>query len=129
MKVYSHEIFRLITIPSANGLKNVVKGVNWRYQVTENAHYADHYLVTQLTEPDSEKFIGYDSLTDEQVYGWLEQNENIERLKSIVDQKLESKKNPSSVEKIIPWDKSVLYTGDEEYLMVNVAVNTTTRNA
>jgi hypothetical protein len=118
MKVYSHEIFRLITIPSANGLKNVVKGVNWRYQVTENAHYADHYLVTQLTEPDSEKFIGYDSLTDEQVYGWLEQNENIERLKSIVDQKLESKKNPSSVEKIIPWDKSVLYTGDEEYLMV-----------
>jgi hypothetical protein len=40
-------------------------------------------------------------------------------LKSIVDQKLsESKKNPSSVEKATPWDKSELYTGDEEYLMV-----------
>jgi len=118
MKVYSYEIFSLITAPSKNGLNDVVEGVNWRYQVTEDAHYADYYLVTQLREPDTESFIQYDSLTDEQVYSWLEQNEEINNLKSIVDAKLESKKSPSSLEKKTPWDKSVLYTGDEEYLMV-----------
>lgn len=118
MKVYTHEIFKLITIPSAKGLSNVVKGVNWRYQVTEDAHYADHYLVTSLTEPESETFIEYDQLTDDQVYLWIQKNEDMNKLKATVDQKLESKKNPSSVEKITPWDKSVMYTGDEEYLMV-----------
>ena len=118
MKVYSYEIFKLITIPSANGLNNIVEGVNWRYQVTDDAYYADYYLVTLLSEPDSENFIQYESLTDQQVYSWIEQNEDIDQLKIIVDQKLNEKKNPSSVEKATPWDKSELYTGDEEYLMV-----------
>jgi hypothetical protein len=118
MKVYSYEIFKLITIPSANGLNNIVEGVNWRYQVTDDAYYADYYLVTLLSEPDSESFIQYELLTDQQVYSWIEQNEDIDQLKIIVDQKLSEKKNPSSVEKATPWDKSELYTGDEEYLMV-----------
>jgi hypothetical protein len=71
----------LITIPSANGLNNIVEGVNWRYQVTDDAYYADHYLVTLLSEPDSESFIQYELLTDQQVYSWIEQNEDIDQLK------------------------------------------------
>lgn len=118
MKVYSYEIFKLITIPSANGLSNIVEGVNWRFQVTDDAYYADYYLVTSLSEPDSGNFTPYESLTDQQVYSWIEQNENIDQIKAIVDEKLSEKKNPSSVEKATPWDKSELYTGDEEYLMV-----------
>jgi hypothetical protein len=118
MPKYTYDIISLYTVPSKNGLDNVVSEVNWRYQVTDEAYYADWYLRTKLGEPDSETFVAYDQLTDEHIFSWIQSSVDIDAIKQEVDKRLEEKKNPKLLEKKVPWDKSVFYTGEEEYLMV-----------
>jgi hypothetical protein len=118
MVEYSHEIFRLYTAPSKNGLSNVVTGVNWRYQIKEDSYYADTYLVTNFLDPDPEKFIQYNGLTNEIVFTWIQDAEDFNQLKLNLQEKLTKVKNPEVIEKHVPWDQSSKYTGNEEYLLV-----------
>lgn len=115
---YKWEIFSLYTTPHENGMDNIVKKVNWRYQINEDSHYADIYLHTELSLPSPESFIVFDDLTDETVFSWIEQNENMEQLRENLQQKLNLAKNPTIVEKNIPWSYENRYTGEEEYLLV-----------
>lgn len=115
---YSYEILRLNVAPHQNGLDNVVVGVNWRYQITKDSNYADIYYTTQLQSPDSNAFIQYDTLSAETVFSWVEQVEDMEILQSQLQDKLNSIESPDKVEKLPPWDMTVKYTGEEEYLIV-----------
>lgn len=116
---YNYEILRLNVAPHKNELDNVVVSVNWRYQITEESEYADMYYLTNLTnDVDSNSFIEYDDLTDETVFSWVSQLVDIDSLQKQLQDKLEEVKVPSNVEKLPPWDMSVKYTGDEEYLIV-----------
>ena len=36
MANHTWEILSLYTIPSKNGLQNIVKKINWRFQITED---------------------------------------------------------------------------------------------
>lgn len=122
MANYSYEILRLNVAPHQNGLDNIVVGVNWRYQITEDSNYADIYYTTQLpssnVNADSDAFIQYDTLTDEIVFSWIQQSEDMEVLQTQLQDKLNSIKSPQEIEKLPPWDMSVKYTGKEEYLIV-----------
>jgi hypothetical protein len=120
MVEYSYEIFRLYTAPSKDGLTNVVTGANWRYQIQEDSHYADIYLVTNFSDPDSENFTQFEGLTDETVFSWIEDNENLEQIQLDLQEKLEKVKNPDVIEKLVPWtsEKTSKYTGEEDYLLV-----------
>lgn len=118
MAEYSWQILSLYTAPHENGLDNVVKKINWRYQIKEGSYYADLYLHTELTSPPQDSFIVYDNLTEETVFSWIESVENIEKLQNDLQEKLELVKSPIVIEKETPWNQESKYTGEEEYLIV-----------
>lgn len=115
---YTWEIFSLYTAPHENGLDNVVKQVNWRYQIKENSYYADIYKVTTLESPDLDSFVIFDNLDNETVFSWVSLTENMESLQNDLKEKLEKVKNPPLVEKNVPWNHESKYTGKEDYLIV-----------
>lgn len=115
---YSYDIYYLNVAPSENGLKNVVKSVNWRYQIREDSHYADEYLLTELGSADPTKFVHYNNLDEQTVFSWLESAVDIPQLQQTLRDRLEENKNPELVEKPIPWQREETYTGQEEYLLV-----------
>lgn len=116
---YEWEIMSLYTEPSRDGLENVVKKINWRYQVTDGANYGDTYGVTELpTVSDSSSFTAYADLSEDTIISWIKANDDFDAIKAKVDEKLTKNKTPEIVEKATPWDKTDTYTGDEEYLIV-----------
>lgn len=116
---YSWEILSLYTKPSENGLNNIVKRVTWTYSAKENAYFASSYFDTNFETADANNFISYSNLTPEVVFQWISSIVDINEVKNQVTQKLMSTKTPESVEKKLPWDQSINYTGDEEYVLVN----------
>lgn len=116
---YSWEILSLYTKPSENGLNNIVKRVTWTYSAKENAYFASSYFDTNFETADANNFISYSDLTPEIVFGWITSVVDVNEIQNQVNQKLESTKTPESVEKKLPWDRSMNYTGDEEYVLVN----------
>jgi len=116
---YSWEILSLYTIPEKNGLTDVVKTVNWRFQASEGSDYADYYLTTDLSDPKSDtNFTSFDNLTDSQIYSWIQSEIDIDEVKNIVNEKIQNVKTPSIVEKRVPWNNKSKYNGNEEYLIV-----------
>lgn len=119
MVQYDKEILSLYTTPSTDGLSNVVKRVTWRYQAKEDIYVADIYKDTYFQTVDPNNFIDYYELTSEVILSWIASVENMNNLKQELDQKLVEVKNPVIVEKKIPWDKSLNYTGNEKYVLVS----------
>ena len=115
---YTWEILSLDTAPHENGLDDVVKRINWRFQVTEGYNFGDYYSVTELTSPSLDNYIPYDDLTEETIINWITLNRNYEEIVEIVHRILEENKNPKLVEKKMPWDYPFHLTGEEEYLVV-----------
>lgn len=118
MLEYTWEILSLYTASHENGMDNVVKKVNWRYQVTDGQYYGDIYQHTEMSSPDPDKFIVFESLTDETIVNWLKETVDVEELNAQVTERLESNKTPQIVEKIPPWEYPIALTGEEEYLLV-----------
>jgi hypothetical protein len=114
---YKWEIISLKTIPNLNGLNNVVKEVNWKFQAVEVPHLAEIFRTTQLSDPDTNSYIQYDSLTDETVIDWVKNSVDEDELKNQLNDILENSKQNVLVEKAVPWNTRV-FDGLEEYLMV-----------
>ena len=115
---YTWEILSLYTAPHENGLDNVVKRINWRFQVTEGHNFGDFYSVTELTSPSPDNYIQYSDLTEETIINWIKLNRNYDEILEIVHRTLEENKNPKIIEKNPPWDYPYNLTGEEEYLVV-----------
>jgi hypothetical protein len=118
MVKYDWEILKLITAPSLNSFTNAVVKVNWRYQATEGGYFADKYFVTALSEPtEGNTFTSFDELTGDQVFSWISSNEDIDALKQQLLDKLEEEKNPSSLEKEVPWNRTQ-YSPNQKFMIV-----------
>lgn len=117
MKEYTWEILSLYTTPSVDGLSSVVKRVTWRYQVKDGTYVADTYKETYFNSVDPNNFIEYNNLTPEIVFGWISSVENIDTIKLELDEKLLAVKAPVLVEKEIPWDRTINYTGTEQFVL------------
>jgi hypothetical protein len=118
MVKYDWEILKLIVAPSMNSFSNVVTKVNWRYQASESGYFADRYFVTEISAPEEgNPFTLFDELTDDQVFVWVSNNENIEDLKQALLEKLEKEKNPTSLEKEVPWVKN-RYSPNQKFMTV-----------
>lgn len=115
---YNWEILSLYTAPSESGLENVVKKINWRFQATDGQYYGDSYEVTELSVPSADGYIAYDDLTEETIVGWIKANRDYDDLVSLVNERLQSNKTPSIVEKNPPWEYPIQVDGTEEYLVV-----------
>lgn len=118
MLEYTWEIFSLTTAPHENGLYNVVKKVNWRFQVSDGPYYGDSYEETELSAPSSDSYIEYENLTKEIVIDWIKSNIDYDSLVSSVIQKLESNRTPELVEMKPSWNNTTNITGSEEYILV-----------
>lgn len=117
---YTWEILSLHTAPHENGLNNVVKKINWRYQATEDSYFGDYYSTTELNDPNpsSTTYIQYDDLTEETIINWIKSKINFDDLVERVNNNLEENKNPKIVEKNVPWEYPFHLTGEEQYLVV-----------
>lgn len=115
---YTWEILSLYTAPHENGLDNVVKKINWRFQVTDGQYYGDSYEVTELDSPSDDSYIQYDQLSEETIISWIKANRDYDDLVFLVNQRLEENRNPQIVEKNPPWTYPITVTGKEDYLVV-----------
>jgi len=112
------EILSLYTAPSEDGLENVVKKINWRFQATDGQFYGDSYEVTELSAPSADGYIAYDDLTEETIVNWIKANRDYDELVALVNERLQANKTPSIVEKNPPWEYPIQVDGNEEYLVV-----------
>jgi hypothetical protein len=103
-------------------MSNVVYRVTWVYLAKEDFYVADLYKDTFLPPPQQGSFVDYNSLTSEMIMGWVASVENMQLLQAQVTQLLEETKNPATVEKAVPWDKTSQYAGNEKYVITNVGV-------
>jgi hypothetical protein len=115
---YRREILSLYVKPEVDSLRNIVTRVTWRWTARDETSYADIYHDTYFQNIDPNNFLEYSDLTDAIVFSWIDDVEEITEIKSHLDYRLESAKNPEMIEKKIPWQLHSKYTGEEEYLLV-----------
>ena len=119
MVQYDWEILSLYTVPSIDGLNNVVKRITWRYQAKDGSYAGDIYHDTYLDSPNPQTFIQYDNLTKETIIGWIESTEDMTKVEEDALARLNESKNPSIVEKKVPWDYELKYDLKDLYVLVH----------
>lgn len=103
--VYNWVVSAMDTIPSEDGLTDVVSVVHWRRQATDGQYFADVYSTLACAAPDPMSFTPYADLTFEQVCGWLEANLDVASLDAGLDQQIENEINPPIVQLPLPWQQ------------------------
>jgi hypothetical protein len=115
---FNREVLSVYVKPKENDLYNVVNRVTWRYRVRDDSFFADIYQDTHFNTVNAKKFLNFEDLSEEIIFGWIDDVEDNESIKQQLIENLNATKNPASVEKKIPWETPSKYTGDEEYLIV-----------
>ena len=82
-------------------MTDVVQTVHWRYNATdvveEKTYFAEMYGATAVGEPTPENFTDYNSLTKEQVVGWLEETLDVTTMQENLTKQIELQINPIDV--------------------------------
>ena len=82
-------------------MTDVVQTVHWRYNATdvveEKTYFAEMYGATAVGEPTPENFTDYNSLTKEQVVGWLEETLDVTAMQENLTKQIELQINPIDV--------------------------------
>jgi hypothetical protein len=82
-------------------MTDVVQTVHWRYNATdvveEKTYFAEMYGATAVGEPTPENFTDYNSLTKEQVVGWLEETLDVTMMQENLTKQIELQINPIDV--------------------------------
>jgi len=100
------EIRELIVAPTENSLTDVVKIISWCYTLEEGEHRVSVKGSTEVPPPSSESFIEFNSLTKEQVIGWVREKVGEEKLAEYnvaLSEKMENLKHPKLVSKLPNW--------------------------
>lgn len=118
MDNHTWEILSLYTIPSKDGLTNIVDKINWRFQITEDKYYGDVYGHTKLPAPSGDSFTAYDDLSEETIINWVKEREDGDAIIAKATAKLEENKTPPVVEKNPPWTYPITVDGTEKYMIV-----------
>ena len=88
-------------------MSNVVQTVHWRYNAKESiedkVYFAEIYGATKVGEPTPENFTDYNSLTKEQVVGWLEGALDVASMQENLTKQIELKINPVDETKAPPF--------------------------
>lgn len=99
---YTWNISQLDTATEGS-LDGVVKNVHWRYVVTDGEHSADIYGSFTPDPPESNTFISYDQLTQNNIIAWLESKLEVDEMKLSLDHRLEKVINPPQSRPGLPW--------------------------
>jgi hypothetical protein len=108
MITYTWNIAQLDCAPIENGLANVIKTIHWTYTAQEtdgdqlvsscNTYY-------QLNSPAPEQFVDFETLTEDQVIGWLENSLNMSILQNNLANQIIAQRNPPIRPLPLPWGK------------------------
>jgi hypothetical protein len=91
-------------ILNQDGLEKVITTVHWRLRGVFEDVTAEVYGAQRLEQPNTEAFIPYTDLSQEQVEGWLEAVLNVDELKEKIDLQISAVKNPISATLTAPWN-------------------------
>ena len=93
------------TYPSLEGNSDVIFNVHWRLTgEDENGNVGSAYGTISLDTSDLSNFTAFDSITQEQVNGWVEDNmgaEEVQAKKDSIDAQIAEQVNPTVVTKTI----------------------------
>jgi hypothetical protein len=104
---YDWIINKLITIPSDNGLENIVKEIDYGYTAFEefNGKFAQVtvYDILKCPAPSTDAFVEYAGLSEEVIISWIESLINIEELKEKALELLDKRKIEIASKPKMPW--------------------------
>ena len=107
---YSWTINSFDVRPTQESLTDVVYNIHWSYkavsdQTDENddAYNATSVGAHSINIVDPANFTAFDDLTQPIVEGWLEQDINMDSMKSYLDGLIDEKITPTSKTKNAPW--------------------------
>lgn len=108
---YTWTINKLDVRPTQDSLSNVVYNIHWGYTATSdqtdadgNAYSATNIGTQTVTAPDPAAFTAFESLTQTDVEGWLENSSlDLTSLKNSLDKQIEKLITPESVALDAPW--------------------------
>ncbi len=104
---YDWIINKLITIPSNNGLDNIVKEIDYGYTAFEeiNGKFAQAtvYDIFKCPAPSGDSFIEYQGLSESIIVSWLESSLDMDELKEKVVELLNKRKAEMASKPQMPW--------------------------
>lgn len=111
---YTWTFDTLETIPSQDGLTDVVKIVHWNITGVDSETNISAKMVGRetLSSPDPESFIAFDDITEETVKAWVlgklrrknQTSEDVEQnLKDSIVTQIRNKLSPPTEERTPPW--------------------------
>ena len=104
-------INQLQTAPSLDDLTDVVIIAHWTYTLNDleddgTSYTASSYSTVSFSPPNPESFTAYDSLTEQDVVGWVETTlgeEAVLGLQTYLQENVANQKNPPVVVLPLPW--------------------------
>jgi hypothetical protein len=82
-------------------MTDIVQTVHWRYNAKKTVQdvefFAEMYGATNVEEPTPENFTDYNSLTKEQVVGWLEATLDVPTMQQNLTKQIDLQINPVDV--------------------------------
>jgi hypothetical protein len=104
---YDWIINKLLTIPSDNGLENIVKEIDYGYTAFEefNGIFAQVtvYDIFKCPAPSSDLFIEYSGLSEEVIISWLESSIDMDEIKNKANDLLNKRKVEMASKPKMPW--------------------------
>jgi len=79
---------------NVDGMKDVVYNLHWRRQLSDGDLMVEVYGTCPVGQPNPESFTDYENLKDEEVFGWLEENLDVESIDAGLASAMELEKNP-----------------------------------
>jgi len=104
---YQWIISQLDTIPSEDGLTDVVKVVHWTRTAQQGDINVSCYGTMSCTTPSKTDFTAYPDLTYEQVCSWLDAGLDVESIDLGLDNQIENIINPPIIVLPLPWQVPV----------------------
>lgn len=104
MTTYNWNISQMDTVPSEDGLANVVVTAHWQCTGTSGEYSAQVYGTCSFTLDATKNFIPYNQLTKEQVLGWIwGSGVDKEATEVNIDAQIANLINPPIVVLPLPW--------------------------
>ena len=105
---YQWEIMNLHLTQESGSLNNIVNAISWVYRGINENHIEGFVTGKQeLTSPNTEDFIPYNELTQNNIISWLENNIDINPLKSSIESQIQNNVNYSEYQLPLPWASAV----------------------
>jgi hypothetical protein len=103
---YQWTIQAMDCVPQEDGHTDVVVVAHWNVQGTDGTYNASVYGTQSFTYDSGKAFIPYESLTQDEVVGWVQAGmgaEGVASLQANLDTQIENQINPPIVTPPLPW--------------------------